>query len=129
MVDDVVPFVDAHLATVAAPKGRVLAGFSAGGFGAVYIALRHPGLFGAVESWSGYFHPLRDGPFKHDTTAQLRANDPAARSVAADCATACASSSRPGRTTRTGFKPAETRTFAGRCGSRASPCARSSTTG
>ena len=81
MVDDVVPFVDAHLATVATPKGRVLAGLSAGGFGAVYIALRHPGVFGAVESWSGYFHPLRDGPFKHDTTAQLRANDPRARSV------------------------------------------------
>jgi S-formylglutathione hydrolase FrmB len=76
VVDGVVPFVDAHLATLAAPKGRVLAGLSAGGFGAVYIALRHPGVFGAVESWSGYFHPLRDGPFKHDTNAQLRANDP-----------------------------------------------------
>jgi len=75
VVEDV-PFVDAHLATIAAPAGRVLAGLSAGGFGAVYIALRHPGTFGAVESWSGYFHPLRDGPFKHDTTAQLRANDP-----------------------------------------------------
>ena len=45
----------------------MIAGLSAGGFGAVYIALRHPGVFGAVESWSGYFHPLRDGPFKHDT--------------------------------------------------------------
>ncbi len=64
VVDDVVPFVDAHLATLATPKGRVLAGLSAGGFGAVYIALRHPGVFGSVESWSGYFHPLRDGPFK-----------------------------------------------------------------
>ena len=76
VVDGVIPFVDAHLATVATPKGRVLAGLSAGGFGAVYIALRHPGLFGAVESWSGYFHPLRDGPFKHDTSAQLHADDP-----------------------------------------------------
>ena len=76
VVDGVIPFVDAHLATVATPKGRVLAGLSAGGFGAVYIALRHPGLFGAVESWSGYFHPLRDGPFKHDTNAELRADDP-----------------------------------------------------
>ena len=78
VVDDVVPFVDAHLSTVAASKDRVLAGLSAGGFGAVYIALRHPGLFGAVESWSGYFHPLRDGPFRHDTKAQLRASDPRA---------------------------------------------------
>jgi S-formylglutathione hydrolase FrmB len=76
LVDGVVPDVDAHLATIAAPAGRVIAGLSAGGFGAVYIALRHPGLFGAVESWSGYFHPLRDGPFKHDTRAELAANDP-----------------------------------------------------
>jgi enterochelin esterase-like enzyme len=76
VVDDVLPFIDAHLATVATAKGRVLAGLSAGGFGAVYIAMRHPGLFGVVESWSGYFHPLHDGPFKHDTNAQLHANDP-----------------------------------------------------
>jgi enterochelin esterase-like enzyme len=76
VVDDVLPFIDAHLATVATAKGRVLAGLSAGGFGAVYIAMRHPSLFGVVESWSGYFHPLRDGPFKHDTNAQLHANDP-----------------------------------------------------
>src|SRR5690242_6609070 len=76
VVRGVVPFVDTHLPTMAAPSGRVLAGLSAGGFGAVYIALRHPGLFGSVESWSGYFHPLHDGPFKHDSKAELRANDP-----------------------------------------------------
>jgi S-formylglutathione hydrolase FrmB len=78
VVDGVVPFVDAHLSTQAEPSGRVLAGLSAGGFGAVYIALREPRLFGTVESWSGYFHPLRDGPFKHDTKTQLAANDPRA---------------------------------------------------
>jgi S-formylglutathione hydrolase FrmB len=76
LVDGVVPFVDAHVSTIAAPGGRVLAGLSAGGFGAAYIALRHPGLFGAVESWSGYFHPLRDGPFRHATKAELAASDP-----------------------------------------------------
>lgn len=75
-VVDAVAFVDSHLSTVASPRGRVIAGLSAGGFGAVYIALRNPQLFGRVESWSGYFHPLRDGPFKHDTKAELRANDP-----------------------------------------------------
>jgi S-formylglutathione hydrolase FrmB len=76
IVDEVVPYVDARLATDATPQRRVLAGLSAGGFGAVYIALRHPNVFGTVESWSGYFHPLRDGPFAHDTKTQLRANDP-----------------------------------------------------
>lgn len=83
VVDRVVPFVDAHLATIASPSGRVIAGLSAGGFGAVYIGIRHPGVFGSIVSWSGYFHPLRDGSFKHDTEAQLRADDPR-RLVATD---------------------------------------------
>jgi enterochelin esterase-like enzyme len=76
LVDDVVPWTDANLPTVRSRSGRVLAGLSAGGFGAVDIALRHPGLFGAAESWSGYFAPLRDGPFTHATQAALAANDP-----------------------------------------------------
>jgi enterochelin esterase-like enzyme len=76
LVDRIVPWVDAHLPTIAAPSGRVLGGLSAGGFGAVNIALRHPDVFGTVESWSGYFQPLHDGPFKHATRATLAANDP-----------------------------------------------------
>lgn len=76
LVRQVVPWVDAHLPTIRAPAGRVLAGLSAGGYGAADIGLRHPGLFGTIESWGGYFHPLRDGPFKHADAATLRANDP-----------------------------------------------------
>ena len=115
VVEGVVPFVDAHLATIATPAGRVLAGLSAGGFGAVYIALRNPGLFGAVESWSGYFHPLHDGPFKHDTNAQLHANDPrvlvqADRSALHQDGTRFFLSSGPYHSHW--FKPAETRAFA-----------------
>jgi enterochelin esterase-like enzyme len=33
----------------------MLAGFSAGGYGAMNVGLRNLGTFGAVESWSGYF--------------------------------------------------------------------------
>jgi len=76
LVSDVVPFVDAHLSTIATPSGRTIAGLSAGGFGAFDIGLRASGLFGAIASWSGYFRPLHDGPFKHATKAVLRANDP-----------------------------------------------------
>src|SRR5581483_9764287 len=76
VVDDVVPWVDAHLPTIASARGRVLAGLSAGGYGAIDIAVRNPGLFGAAESWSGYFTPLRDGPFVHASAATLAANDP-----------------------------------------------------
>jgi enterochelin esterase-like enzyme len=76
LVDQVVPWVDANLPTIADASGRVLAGLSAGGFGAVDIALRHPETFGTAESWSGYFTPLRDGPFRQATPALLAQHDP-----------------------------------------------------
>jgi enterochelin esterase-like enzyme len=77
VVHDVVPWVDAHLPTIATPQGRALEGLCAGGFGAVDIGLRHPGIFGTLGSWEGYFAPVfRDGPFLHATQAQLAAHDP-----------------------------------------------------
>jgi enterochelin esterase-like enzyme len=76
LVRDVVPWVDENLPTIAAPTGRVLAGISAGGFGAADIGLRNSGIFGTIESWSGYFAPLQDGPFKDASRAVLAANDP-----------------------------------------------------
>jgi enterochelin esterase-like enzyme len=76
LVDHVLPWVDRSLPTVASPAGRVIAGLSAGGYGAFDIALRHLLLFGAVESWSGYFTPLHDGPFKHARASTLAANNP-----------------------------------------------------
>jgi enterochelin esterase-like enzyme len=77
VVNDVVPWVDSHLPTIASPEGRTIAGLSAGGFGAVDIALRHPGLFGQVESWGGYFEPFRDGPLAAANKDALAAHDPA----------------------------------------------------
>jgi enterochelin esterase-like enzyme len=78
VVDDVVPWVDAHLSTLRGPQGRALEGLCAGGFGAVDIGLRHPGMFGTLGSWEGYFAPVfRDGPFVHASAAMLRAHDPA----------------------------------------------------
>lgn len=76
LVDQTVPWVDESLPTIPTRKGRVIAGLSAGGYGAVDIALRHPGTFGTVESWSGYFSPLHDGPFKDAPAAVLAAHDP-----------------------------------------------------
>ncbi len=76
LVDRIVPWVDTHLPTQPNAAGRVIAGLSAGGFGAVDIGLRHPLLFGTIESWSGYFKPVLDGPFRYATQATLAANDP-----------------------------------------------------
>jgi enterochelin esterase-like enzyme len=76
LVEKTVPWVDASLPTIRTPAARVIAGLSAGGYGAIDIALRHPDTFGAAESWSGYFTPLRDGPFKLATAADLASHDP-----------------------------------------------------
>lgn len=77
VVDDVVPWVDEHLPTEASPADRALEGLCAGGFGAVDIGLRHPGIFGTLGSWEGYFAPVfRDGPFVHADRAELAAHDP-----------------------------------------------------
>lgn len=55
----VVPTVDAHYRTLG-PACRAIAGYSSGGYGAVNLALRHPDLFRAAASWSGYFEARPD---------------------------------------------------------------------
>ena len=61
-VESVVPWVDAHLPVIRNRAGRILAGLSAGGYGAVDIGLRHPLLFWrTLESWSGDFGAPHDG--------------------------------------------------------------------
>jgi len=77
LVQDVVPWVDEHLPTLPGAANRALEGLCAGGYGAVDIGLRHPGLFGMLGSWEGYFAPVfRDGPFVHARKADLAAHDP-----------------------------------------------------
>ena len=49
-------------------------GLSAGGYGAVDIGLRHPGLFSTLEAWIGYFHPLGAGALVHADAAGRRAH-------------------------------------------------------
>ena len=78
VVQDVVPWVDANLPAIPTARGRALEGLSAGGFGAVDIGLRHPGLFGTLGSWAGYFAPVfDDGPFTGAGKADLDAHTPA----------------------------------------------------
>ena len=50
-------YVDSHYRAIEARRGRALVGLSAGGYGAVLLALHHLGSFSVVESWSGYFRP------------------------------------------------------------------------
>jgi len=76
LVERIVPWVDRNLPAEADPQGRLLAGLSAGGYGAADIGVRNPGVFGSILSFSGYFAPLRDGPFKHASAAVLAQHDP-----------------------------------------------------
>src|SRR5262249_43473947 len=71
---DLVRSVDARYRTVRSGSGRVLAGLSEGGYGALNIGLHHPGEFRGLESWSGYERASNlKGIFGGDP-ALLRAN-------------------------------------------------------
>jgi enterochelin esterase-like enzyme len=74
VVRDVMPWTEKNFAID--PEHRTLAGLSAGGFGAIDIGLRHPGLFHTLEAWGGYFQPFLDGPFAHATRAELQGHTP-----------------------------------------------------
>ncbi len=51
---DLVRAIDARYRTIPTGAGRAIGGLSEGGYGALNIAIHHPGEFRVVESWSGY---------------------------------------------------------------------------
>lgn len=53
IVDDLVPFVDDNLPTIVNPDSRAITGLSMGGHGALWLAMRHPDLFGSAATMSG----------------------------------------------------------------------------
>jgi S-formylglutathione hydrolase FrmB len=52
-VDQLIPWIDANLRTVASKSGRAVAGLSMGGFGAIRYAQDRPDLFAYAGSFSG----------------------------------------------------------------------------
>ena len=75
-VIDVMHDVDHRFATEARRHDRVIAGCSAGAYGAVNVALHHLNDFGSVQSWSGYFIETKSGVFAHASRASLAYNSP-----------------------------------------------------
>jgi enterochelin esterase-like enzyme len=57
IADELPRVVDGRFRTIPSRRGRALVGVSAGGYGAMHLALEHLDEFAVVESWSGYFHP------------------------------------------------------------------------
>ncbi|TLU51785.1 MAG: esterase [Chlorobium sp.] len=53
LVDEIVPWIDQTLLTLAERKHRAVAGKSSGGFGALRLAMKHPDMFAAAACHSG----------------------------------------------------------------------------
>ena len=53
LIDELLPWIDAHYRTLAEPAHRGVIGKSSGGYGALRLGMRHPDVFGAVASHSG----------------------------------------------------------------------------
>ena len=73
---DVVRAIDARYRTIRGGSGRAIAGLSEGGYGALNIAIHHPGEFRVVESWSGYERADDIGSVFGHRQQLLRANSP-----------------------------------------------------
>jgi enterochelin esterase-like enzyme len=73
---NVVADVDHRFATLPDRHDRVIAGFSAGAYGATNIALHNPSVFAGLQSWSGYYLQTRSGVFRHAGRATLAYNSP-----------------------------------------------------
>ena len=72
-VAQLIPWVDANLRTIAARRGRAVAGLSQGGFGSTTYAARHPDTFVAVASFSGAPEIDRDPDVIMGSTAVIEA--------------------------------------------------------
>jgi enterochelin esterase-like enzyme len=48
-IEELIPHVDKTMRTIPRREGRIIEGFSMGGYGAARIGFRHPGLFGGVS--------------------------------------------------------------------------------
>lgn len=69
LIKELIPRIDKTYRTQADRKGRVLAGFSMGGGGAVRLSLKYPDLFSAAASWAGAIVP-RSGTMPAELEAE-----------------------------------------------------------
>jgi endo-1,4-beta-xylanase len=64
IIKELIPYVDAHYRTQAAPFGRAIEGMSMGGNGSLKLALKYPEMFGSVVAIAGTYGRIRlDGYF------------------------------------------------------------------
>lgn len=80
IVDELIPAIDAQFQTRAEPAARAVMGKSSGGFGALHLAMTHPGVFSGVASHAGdcgfeRIYP-RDFPVACDVLARHQGDIP-----------------------------------------------------
>jgi S-formylglutathione hydrolase FrmB len=112
---DVVGYMDSHFRTIPGRTGRAIVGLSAGGYGAVMLALHHLEAFSVVESWSGYFHPTDPAGRRALDLGSANANANANASAHAFVGTLRRGFARPPRSSRS-TSEAATRDSAPRIG-------------
>lgn len=67
ITDDLIGFVDENYRTLATPESRAVVGHSMGGYGALHLAMQHPGVFSVVWALSPCcLAPLEDLGFGND---------------------------------------------------------------
>ena len=74
LCDELVPYIDAHYSTIAAPEGRFIGGFSMGGLFALQIGLHQPQLFSKIGAYSP---ALTYSDFSGDHFERWLSTDPA----------------------------------------------------
>ncbi len=74
-IDQVIPFIDANLRTIADKRDRAIAGLSMGGFGAFHLAEDNPSLFSNVASLSGAIDMSDDDLLIRSAIATLEQSD------------------------------------------------------
>jgi S-formylglutathione hydrolase FrmB len=67
---EVVKYIDTHFKTIADKAHRAITGLSMGGHGALFLALRHPKVFGEAGSMSGGFD-LNDNRRRFDVSERV----------------------------------------------------------
>jgi S-formylglutathione hydrolase FrmB len=62
LIEELVPAVDRLYRTLAHPAARGMSGTSMGGYGALHLAMRHPGVFGSASAHSAALLPKFPSP-------------------------------------------------------------------
>jgi enterochelin esterase-like enzyme len=72
VINELLPHIDATFRTIAAREGRIIEGFSMGGYGAARLGFKYPQLFGSVSILAG-------GPLDLDFAGPRATGNPAER--------------------------------------------------